>query len=112
MSAERLDLITATSQRYVDEGKLAGVVTLVARDGKIVHFEAVGQRGADDDRAMTTDALFRIYSMSKPITGGRGDDALRTGQVSRSPIRSRSSYRSLPISTFSSKASWSRPRAP
>ncbi|MYA15848.1 MAG: beta-lactamase family protein, partial [Gammaproteobacteria bacterium] len=68
MSAERLDLITRTSQRYVDEGKLAGVVTLVARDGKIVHFEAVGQRGADDDRPMTTDALFRIYSMSKPIT--------------------------------------------
>ena len=68
MSAERLGRITATTQRYVDEGKLAGVVTLVARDGKIVHFEAVGQRGADDDRPMTQDALFRIYSMSKPIT--------------------------------------------
>lgn len=68
MSAERLDRITATTQRYVDEGKLAGVVTLVARDGKIVHFEAVGQRGADDDRPMTKDALFRIFSMSKPIT--------------------------------------------
>lgn len=68
MSAERLSRITATTQRYVDEGKLAGVVTLVARDGKIVHFEAVGQRGADDDRPMTQDALFRIYSMSKPIT--------------------------------------------
>ena len=68
MSEERLAHITATSQRYVDEGKLAGVVTLVARDGKIVHFEAVGQRGADDDRPMTKDALFRIFSMSKPIT--------------------------------------------
>ena len=68
MSAERLDRITAMSQRFVDEGKLAGVVTLLARDGKIVHFEAVGQRGADDDRPMTKDALFRIYSMSKPIT--------------------------------------------
>ncbi|MCY3839067.1 MAG: serine hydrolase [Gammaproteobacteria bacterium] len=68
MSAERLNRITALSQRYVDEDKLAGVVTLVARDGKIVHFEAVGQRGADDDRPITKDALFRIYSMSKPIT--------------------------------------------
>lgn len=68
MSAERLDRITALTQRYVDEGKLAGVVTLVARDGIIVHFEAVGQRGADDDRPMTQDALFRIFSMSKPIT--------------------------------------------
>ena len=68
MSAERLDRITETTQRYVDEGKLAGVVTLVARDGKIVHFVPVGQRGADDDRPMTKDALFRIFSMSKPIT--------------------------------------------
>ncbi len=68
MSADRLARITALAQRYVDEGKLAGVVTLVARDGRIVHFEAVGQRGADDERPMTRDALFRIYSMSKPIT--------------------------------------------
>ena len=68
MSGERLSRITAMTQRYVDEDKLAGVVTLVARDGNIVHFEAVGQRGADDDRPMTKDALFRIYSMSKPIT--------------------------------------------
>ncbi|MCY4565607.1 MAG: serine hydrolase [Gammaproteobacteria bacterium] len=68
MSAERLDRITALTQRYVDEGKLAGVVSLVARDGAIVHFEAVGQRGADDERPMTEDALFRIFSMTKPIT--------------------------------------------
>ena len=68
MSAERLDRITAMSQRYVDEGKLAGVVTMVARGGKIVHFEAVGQRGADDSAALAKDDLFRIFSMSKPIT--------------------------------------------
>ena len=68
MSAERLAHLTAMSQSYVDEGKLAGVITLVARDGKVVHFEAVGNRGADDDRPLTKDALFRIYSMTKPIT--------------------------------------------
>ncbi len=68
MSADRLDRITAHAQRHVDEGKLAGVVTLVARDGAIVHFEAVGQRGAEDERPMTKDALFRIFSMTKPIT--------------------------------------------
>ena len=68
MSDERLARITGMTQRYVDEGKLAGVVTAVARDGKIVHFEAVGQRGAEDERPMTRDALFRIFSMSKPIT--------------------------------------------
>ena len=68
MSAERLERITALTQRYVDEGRLAGVVTLVARDGAIVHLEAVGQRGAEDERPMTEDALFRIFSMTKPIT--------------------------------------------
>ena len=68
MSAERLDRITALAQRYVDEDKLAGVVTLIARDGAIVHFEAVGQRGAEDERPMTRDALFRIFSMTKPVT--------------------------------------------
>ena len=68
MSADRLERITALTQRYVNEGKLAGVVSLVARDGAIVHFEAVGQRGANDDRPLEKDALFRIFSMSKPIT--------------------------------------------
>lgn len=68
MSKERLDRVTAMSQGYVDEGKLAGVVTLVARGGKIVHFEAVGRRGAEDERPLAKDALFRIFSMTKPIT--------------------------------------------
>ena len=68
MARDRLDRITAMTQAYVDEGKLAGVVALVARKGTIVHFEAVGNRGAEDARPMTKDALFRIFSMSKPIT--------------------------------------------
>ncbi len=68
MSAERLKQIKDITQQYVDEGKLAGVITMVARHGKLVHFETVGQRGADDDRPLEKDALFRIYSMTKPIT--------------------------------------------
>ena len=68
MSEERLAHIAAMTQRYVAEKKLAGVVTLVARNGRIVHYEAVGNRGAEDGRPMTKDALFRIFSMSKPIT--------------------------------------------
>ena len=68
MSAERLERITEMTQRYVDENKLAGVATLVARDGKIVHHEVVGSRGAEDDRPLTKDALYRIFSMTKPIT--------------------------------------------
>jgi CubicO group peptidase (beta-lactamase class C family) len=68
MSTARLQAITELSQRYVDEGKLASVVTMVARRGKVVHFEAVGRRGVADHRPVKPDDLFRIYSMSKPIT--------------------------------------------
>lgn len=66
--AGRLDRITQSMQRYVDEGKLAGVVTMVARHGKVVYFDAVGNKGVDDPRPLAKDDLFRIYSMSKPIT--------------------------------------------
>ena len=68
MSGEGLERLTAATQEFVDEGKLAGVLTMVAREGRIVHVSAVGQRGVDDDRPLTADALFHIYSMSKPIT--------------------------------------------
>ena len=52
MSAERLDRITQMTQQYVDEGRVAGVVTMVARNGKLVHFEAVGNKGTDDPRPL------------------------------------------------------------
>ena len=68
VSSAALERITEMSQRYVDEGKFAGVITMVARRGKIVHFEAVGNKGAADDRPLQKDDLFRIYSMTKPIT--------------------------------------------
>ena len=67
-SSERLQKITDFAQGQVARGEHAGVVTMVARHGKIVHFEAAGRYGVDDDRPMTTDALFRIFSMTKPIT--------------------------------------------
>ena len=68
MSSERLQRMSELSQRYVDEGKVAGIVNIVARDGKIVHFQAAGNRGLDDPRPMQKNDLFRIYSMTKPIT--------------------------------------------
>jgi len=68
MSADRLQRIDDVTQKYVDAGKLAGVVTMVARNGKVVYFDAVGNRGADDETPLKKDDLFRIYSMSKPIT--------------------------------------------
>ena len=67
-SSERLGEITAFARRDVDNGKLVGVVTMVARHGKIVHYDAVGNYGLDNDQPIDKDALFRIYSMTKPIT--------------------------------------------
>ena len=68
MSSERLGRITQMNQKYVSEGKLAGAITMVARGGKLVHCEAVGNKGVADPRPLEKDDLFRIYSMTKPIT--------------------------------------------
>jgi len=67
-SGERLGKIGEFVRRDIDAGKLVGVVTMVARHGKIVHFETAGTYGLDDDRPIGKDALFRLYSMTKPIT--------------------------------------------
>ena len=68
MSSERLQRMSEMSQRYVDEGRVAGIVNIVARNGKVVHFQATGNKGIDDPRPLQKDDLFRIYSMTKPIT--------------------------------------------
>lgn len=68
MSGERLERIGELAQRYVEEGKLAGVVTLVSRHGKVVFFDAVGESDIASGKPMEKDTLVRIYSMSKPIT--------------------------------------------
>lgn len=69
MDSGRLSRLTDAMQGLVDEGRLAGVVTAVVRHGKIVHFESAGWRDMEASAPMTNDALFRIYSMTKPITG-------------------------------------------
>jgi CubicO group peptidase (beta-lactamase class C family) len=68
MSSERLARIPIAMQRFVDRGDVSGVVTLVARKGQIVHFGAVGFSNVDAKTPMTTDNIFRIASMTKPIT--------------------------------------------
>ena len=68
MSSERLARIRTAMQRYVDKKLVPGVVTLVARRGRVVHLEAVGYRDAESQAPMTTDVIFRIASMTKPIT--------------------------------------------
>jgi CubicO group peptidase (beta-lactamase class C family) len=69
MDSERLNRVTAAMQSLVDEGLLAGAVTIAARDNKVMHFESVGYRDLESRAPMTNDTLFRIYSMTKPVTG-------------------------------------------
>ena len=68
MSSVQLQRLSQLASKYVAEGRVPGIVNLVMRNGAIVHFEAVGNRGADDNTSMRLDDLFRIYSMTKPIT--------------------------------------------
>ena len=69
LSTERLPRIHDTVQRYLDARQLAGAVTLVARRGRVAHFEAHGVMDFDSKTPMRKDAMFRIASMSKPVTG-------------------------------------------
>jgi CubicO group peptidase (beta-lactamase class C family) len=69
MSSQRLNALTNGMKQLVDAGQLSGTVTMVARHGKVAHFEAYGKRDIAADAPMKLDTIFRIYSMSKPITG-------------------------------------------
>jgi CubicO group peptidase (beta-lactamase class C family) len=69
MSTERLQNIGVGMRRLIDEDKIPGTVTLVARRGKVVHFEANGARDVAAGLPMETDTIFRLYSQSKPVTG-------------------------------------------
>jgi CubicO group peptidase (beta-lactamase class C family) len=68
LSSERLDRIPGIVQRSIDDGRISGSVVLIARHGKIAYFKAVGMADRDANKAMRTDAIFRICSMTKPIT--------------------------------------------
>jgi CubicO group peptidase (beta-lactamase class C family) len=54
--------------KYIAEDKIAGAVTLVARRGQVAHLDAVGLMDRENGRPMRADTIFRIYSMTKPIT--------------------------------------------
>ena len=68
MSSERLERLSRVMQGYIDRQEVAATVPLIARRGKVVHYEAQGWRDVENDEAMTRDVIFRIASMTKPIT--------------------------------------------
>lgn len=67
MSSERLQRIDDYFQRFVDDNQIAGAVSLVARHGKVVHLSAVGWNNREQNMPMTTDSIFYLASMTKPI---------------------------------------------
>jgi len=68
-SSERLARIHPTLQKYIDEEKVPNLVTLIARDGKVVHFDAQGYMDLASKKPASKDTIFRLYSNSKPIAG-------------------------------------------
>jgi CubicO group peptidase (beta-lactamase class C family) len=66
--SQALAAISARMQQFVDQGQIAGAVTVVGRHDRILSCEAVGLRDVEAREPMTGDALFRIASMTKPIT--------------------------------------------
>lgn len=69
MSSERLQRINQVVQRAMDAKQIAGAVTVVSRRGRLVHMETQGYMDLDAKAPMRRDAIFRLASMSKPITG-------------------------------------------
>ena len=67
MNAKRLERTSPVMQAYVDSGVYAGINTLVARRGRVVHAGEFGWRDKEAGQAMTADTIFRLYSMTKPI---------------------------------------------
>ncbi|MDP6579287.1 MAG: serine hydrolase domain-containing protein [Vicinamibacterales bacterium] len=67
MSSERLQRVDEYFQRFIDDNQIAGAVTLVARKGKVVHHSALGWKHKEANVAMTTDTIFGLASMTKPI---------------------------------------------
>jgi CubicO group peptidase (beta-lactamase class C family) len=68
LSSERLTRINDRMQEYIDQQKLVGISTLVARNGQVVHFAAQGQQDREKNIPLSRDTIFRIYSMTKPVT--------------------------------------------
>ena len=68
LSSDTLELASQKMQEYIDNGKLAGIATLVMKDGKIVHRERFGFANIEEQKPVEENSIFRIFSMTKPIT--------------------------------------------
>jgi CubicO group peptidase (beta-lactamase class C family) len=67
LSSERLQRIGRVFQQEIDQGRLPGAIVLIARKGEVAYFESFGLRDPASEAPMPKDAIFRIYSMTKPL---------------------------------------------
>jgi CubicO group peptidase (beta-lactamase class C family) len=67
MSSDRLQNVTRLVQGYIDDGKFAGAISMIARHDRVVHFETYGNMDDEAAKPMRADAIVRAYSMTKPI---------------------------------------------
>ena len=68
LSSTRLQRISKVMQGYVDQHKLAGLITMLARRGEVAHFECFGMMDIEAGKPMQPDTIFRLHSMTKPVT--------------------------------------------
>src|SRR5438105_14958316 len=81
LSATALERIAPTLQSHVDAGKFPGFLAVVARHGKLAYLASVGWIDVEHRRAMTPDAVFRIYSLTKPIASTAAMQLYERGKV-------------------------------
>ena len=68
-ASDRLERLHAVMQQEVDQKQLSGIVTILARHGKVVEERTYGNKDLASGTPMTQDTIFRIFSMTKPVTG-------------------------------------------
>src|SRR5690242_2913102 len=78
---DRMPRIREAVQRHVDAGEVSGAVTLVVRRGRIAQFEAYGLQDLESKKPMPKDGIFRLASMSKPITAAAVMMMIEEGKV-------------------------------
>jgi CubicO group peptidase (beta-lactamase class C family) len=81
LSAERLTRVTELMRRLIDARAFSGSVTLVARNGRVAHFEAQGLMDLESKTPMQKDAIFRIMSMTKPVVGVAAMMMMEDGKI-------------------------------
>jgi CubicO group peptidase (beta-lactamase class C family) len=84
--ADRLKRMTQAFQGYVDSDQIPGAVVLIARKDEVAYFRAFGFRDREQKTAMTTDSIFRIASMTKPIVSVGAMMLAEEGKLGREPI--------------------------